>query len=140
MSSDPIEETTLECPYYGQSFTVRERRLPPHEPPAGSNAQRFKASTRCFGSGNRLGVRVKKRPCEVCGTNKTVLEDGQLIEHMHDGTRCAGGRELPSAAGADVASVLDPPTPYRGLPVDEESGNSVRTVSGGLPTTGRRRR
>lgn len=142
MTSDFTRETTtLECPFCGQSFTVREHRVPIHEPPPGSDARRYRASTRCFGSGNRLGVPSKKRACAVCGRNKTVLDDGQLIEHTHDGERCAGGRRLPNAGGgAEVAPVVTPPTHYRQPPVDGESGNSVRTVGGGLPSTGRRRR
>jgi hypothetical protein len=138
--SERSEPYTLTCPFCQQTFTVSEHKLPPHEPPPGSNAPTFRASKRCFGSGNRLGVRTKRRACEVCGRIRTVLDDGQLSEHTHAGRRCPGGRTLPSAAGADVQPVSEPPVEYQRPPIDEPSGNSVRAVLSGLPSTGKRRR
>ncbi|MDH6245533.1 hypothetical protein M2432_003183 [Mycobacterium sp. OTB74] len=89
--------------------------------------------------------RRQRGVCTVCGNRVTIRDDGTLGPHYrgeggrirwNNENRCPGGFDP-----ADDGTVLPVVSPVKGHTAPPPSGGelSVRTVSGGLPSSGRKR-
>jgi hypothetical protein len=90
--------------------------------------------------------RSHRRECSICGNRVAVRDDGTLSPHYRgkggriqfdNERRCPGGFDP-----ADDGTIrrVDPPAKRVAAPLTTEGELSVRTVSGGLPASGRRHR
>lgn len=81
--------------------------------------------------------RPQRQDCPECGNRVTVCDDGTLIPHYRgQGARIEFGGERRCPGGFDpaVGGTIRPVAP---LPSEGEL--SVRTISAGLPSSGRKR-
>lgn len=89
--------------------------------------------------------RPQRQDCPECGNRVTVCDDGTLIPHYRgQGARIQFGGERRCPGGFDPAlggtiRPVAPPTTRYGAPLPSEGELSVRTISAGLPSSGRKR-
>ena len=89
---------------------------------------------------------IQRAECPECGNRITVRDDGSLGSHYRgEGGRIRWGNERRCPGGFNpndngTIRPVVPPVMKHATPLPSEGERSVRTVSGGLPSSGRKRR